>query len=145
MYLFVCNLLYMFYRNIPIELNCIEHNIHINLCSIICASNTIYTITSAKWFVNRTLYAPNQGTMLHVMVFILDGCSFHYAHTWSKTGFSICWRNLVTSKESSNPIFFSRKNTLFSSFVRIVKPSNITTMRQTERLKTLWVNCLPEL
>ena len=24
------------------------------------------------------------------MVFILDGCSFHYAHTWSKPGISIC-------------------------------------------------------
>ena len=24
------------------------------------------------------------------MVFILDGCSFHYAHTWSKSGISIC-------------------------------------------------------
>ena len=27
---------------------------------------------------------------LKPMVFILDGCSFHYAHTWSKSGFSIC-------------------------------------------------------
>ena len=33
------------------------------------------------------------------MVFIIDGCSFHYAHTWSKSGFSICSRHLVTSKE----------------------------------------------
>ena len=24
------------------------------------------------------------------MVFILDGCSFDYAHTWSKSVFSIC-------------------------------------------------------
>ena len=32
------------------------------------------------------------------MVFIKDGCSFHYAHTWSKSGFSICSRHLVTSK-----------------------------------------------
>ena len=24
------------------------------------------------------------------MVFILDGCSSHYAHTWSKSGISIC-------------------------------------------------------
>ena len=22
--------------------------------------------------------------------FIIDGCSFHYAHTWSKSGISIC-------------------------------------------------------
>ena len=43
------------------------------------------------------------------MVFILDGCSFDYAHTWSKSGFSIYWRHLVTSKESSNPIFFGKE------------------------------------
>ena len=27
------------------------------------------------------------------MVFILDGCSFNYAHTWSKSDISICWRH----------------------------------------------------
>ena len=27
--------------------------------------------------------------VLH-MVFIIDGYSFHYAHTWSKSGISIC-------------------------------------------------------
>ena len=48
-----------------------------------------------------------------IMVFILDGCSFHYAHTWSKSGISICWRHLVTSKESSNPIFFSEKDLVY--------------------------------
>ena len=42
------------------------------------------------------------------MVFILDGCSFHFAHIWSKLGISICLRHLVSSKESSNP-FFSRE------------------------------------
>ena len=47
------------------------------------------------------------------MVFITDGCSFHYAHTWSKSGISICWRHLVTSKESSNPIFFSEKDLVY--------------------------------
>ena len=47
------------------------------------------------------------------MVFILDGCSFDYAHTWSKSGISICWRHLVTSKESSNPILFSEKDLVF--------------------------------
>ena len=25
-----------------------------------------------------------------IMVFIFDGCSFDYAHTWSKSGISIC-------------------------------------------------------
>ena len=32
----------------------------------------------------------------------LDGCKFRYAHIWSKSGILICWRHLVTSKESSN-------------------------------------------
>ena len=44
-----------------------------------------------------------------IMVFILDGCSFYYAHVWSKSGISIWRRHLVTSKEWSNPIFFLRK------------------------------------
>ena len=43
------------------------------------------------------------------MVFILYGCSFYYMHIWSKSGISFCWRHLVTSKESSNPIFFGKK------------------------------------
>ena len=34
------------------------------------------------------------------MVFIIDGCSLHYAHTWSKSGILFCLRHLVTSKES---------------------------------------------
>ena len=34
---------------------------------------------------------------------------FHYAHIWSISCISICSRHLVISKESSNPIFFSRK------------------------------------
>ena len=65
------------------------------------------------------------GMAFSVMALILDGCSFHYAHTCSKSGFPICWRHLVTSKESSNPIFFLRKKTLFSSFVRNVKWATI--------------------
>ena len=48
-------------------------------------------------------------TTFDVVVFIIDGCSFHYAHTWSKSGISICWRHLVTSKVSSNSIFFFEK------------------------------------
>ena len=31
------------------------------------------------------------------------GCSFHYAHTWIKSGIVICWRHLVSLNESSNP------------------------------------------
>ena len=41
--------------------------------------------------------------------FILDGCSFNYARMWSKSGISTCLRHLVTSKELTNPIFFSEK------------------------------------
>ena len=48
------------------------------------------------------------------MVFTLDGCPFHYAHIWSKSGISICCRQLVTSN-SSNPLFFSQKSILHNS------------------------------
>ena len=58
------------------------------------------------------------GPLTRTMVFILDGCSFHYAHTWSKSGISICRRHLIPSKESSNS-FFSEK-TYFTSYVRNV-------------------------
>ena len=44
-----------------------------------------------------------------IMVFILDGCSFHYAHIWSKTGILIRRRHLVTSKEYENPFFSEKK------------------------------------
>ena len=47
--------------------------------------------------------------MLNCLGFILDGCSFHYAHIWSKSGIPICWRHLVTSKEWSNLIFIFGK------------------------------------
>ena len=50
---------------------------------------------------------------MDTMGFIIDGCSFHYAHTWKKSGISICWRHLVTSKESSNPIFFSEEDLVY--------------------------------
>ena len=39
---------------------------------------------------------------IETLFFIRDGCSFHYANIWSKSGMSICWRHLVRSKESSN-------------------------------------------
>ena len=47
-----------------------------------------------------------------IMVFILDGCSFHYAHIWSKSGISICLGHLDTAKESSNSILFLKKTLL---------------------------------
>ena len=58
------------------------------------------------------------------MACLLDGCSFHYAHTWSKSDFSICSRHLVTSKESLN-WNFCRKKTFFTSYVRNVKWATI--------------------
>ena len=64
------------------------------------------------------------------MVFIIDGCSFLYAHTWSKSGIPICWRHLVTSKESSNPIFFLGKRPCFHH-------SCATWNEQTSNIKTM--------
>ena len=63
----------------------------------------------------------------HIHGLILDGCSFDYAHTWSKSGFSICWRHLITSKESSNPIYF-HLHFHHSSAMWNEQPSNIKTM-----------------
>ena len=49
---------------------------------------------------------PWPGSAALPLTMVKDGCSFHYTHTWSKSDISICWRHLVTSKESSNPILF---------------------------------------
>ena len=78
-----------------------------------------------------------QKSLLHrpcAMVFMSDGCSIHYARTWSKSGISICWRHLVTSKESSNSIFI-RKNTMFyhSCAKWNEQPFNIKTMIQIQQ------------
>ena len=43
-----------------------------------------------------------------IMVFILDGCSVHYGHIWSKKGISICCRHLFT--QSSQIRFFVEKD-----------------------------------
>ena len=63
---------------------------------------------------SRVLFGPG---CLDGMVFITDDCSFYYAHIWSKSDISICWRHLITIKSSSNLIFFSEK-TYFKSYVR---------------------------
>ena len=55
--------------------------------------------------------AQGQGTGGALFLFIAC-CSFHYAHIWIKSGISIHWRYVVTSKKSSNP-FFSLGNYLF--------------------------------
>ena len=47
------------------------------------------------------------------MVFILDGCSIHYAHTWSKSGISICWRHFVTLKVIKSDFVFVKKDLVF--------------------------------
>ena len=70
--------------------------------------------------VTKIIFFLNKQFRLYIMVFRLDGRSFDYAHTWSKSGFSICLRHLVTSKESSNRVFLPEK-THFPSCVRNVK------------------------
>ena len=51
------------------------------------------------------------------MVFISDGWSFYFAHIWSISGISICWKHLVKTKESSNSKKYMEK-TCFKSYVR---------------------------
>jgi len=46
----------------------------------------------------------------------------HNAHIWSKSGISICWRHLVTSKESSNPIFFRKRHILHHTCAACSEP-----------------------
>ena len=73
--------------------------------------------------------------------FILDGCSFHYAHIWSKSGISICWRHFVTSKEPSNPNLSSENPILHHSCaICSERPSYISTMLSSEiHRKTCWL------
>ena len=68
------------------------------------------------------------------MVFITDGCSFHCAHTWRKSGFSICSRHLVTSKEQLNSIFFLEKRPClhYTSTTWKKQPYNIKTIITTD-------------
>ena len=47
------------------------------------------------------------------MLLILDGNSEHGAYIWVTSCISISWRNLVASKESSNPIFTLCVRTMF--------------------------------
>ena len=77
------------------------------------------------------------------MVFILDGWSFYYADIWSKKGISICWRHLVTSKESSNPIFFLGKWPCLHHTCATwnEQPSNIKTMIWCVSMSQWWNIC----
>ena len=71
-------------------------------------------------------------TKLTTVFILLDGCSVYYAHIWSKSGLSISWRHLVTSKEWSNPIF-SGKYLLLHHWCATFseQPSYIKTMKLT--------------
>jgi len=75
------------------------------------------------------------------MVFILDGCSFHYAHIWSKHGFRFV-EGIWLHRKSSQIQFFISEKTYFTSYVRIVneQPSNIKNHNQnllfTSKIKT---------
>ena len=77
--------------------------------------------------------------LIIIAVFILDGCSFHYAHTWNKSSISICWRHLVTCKER---IFF-RKRPCFHYLCATwnEQPSNIKTMIITDSV-THYQQCI---
>ena len=80
----------------------------------------LQSLFSVYRHLTNTGFSTLLSTPLLPMVFIIDGCSIHHAHTWSKSGFSVWSRHFVTSKESLNLIFFPKK-TLFTSCVRKVK------------------------
>ena len=111
-YLFIlCMIYYTIYIRLGasgITANLYCNCVHLEGC-VICCIYICGNIWTTQYDINYTVYDKT----IISMVLILDGCSFHYAHTWSKSGFSICWRHLVTSKESSNPIFFSEKDLVF--------------------------------
>ena len=61
------------------------------------------------------------------MVLILDGSSGRGAHIWSKSSISICWRHLVSSKQSLNLIFSEKTYTscaTWSEKFRLSKKDN---------------------
>ena len=52
------------------------------------------------------------------MVFILDGCSFHYVHKWSKSGISIWLLVFGYVERVVKSDFFISEITYFTSYVR---------------------------
>ena len=67
----------------------------------------------------------------------LDGNSGNGAHIWYKSGISMFWKHLITSKES-NPIFFSGRPILLHMFATCSElPSFISTMG---RNRGSWTN-----
>ena len=75
-----------------------------------CSSFVTLRPQCEKYFYSE-MFTGSHYCVYQGMVFISDGCSFYSAHIWSKSGISIWWRHLVTSKEWSNSIFFFSKNT----------------------------------
>ena len=108
-------------------LSILDNYMYFNLLLKVLEKKSIFQeVLDLDWTFSksRSIVVNNRYKPYHTMVFTIDGCSFRYAHTWSKSGISICWRHLVTSKESSNSIFF-RKKTSFTSYVRNVKWATI--------------------
>ena len=84
------------------------------LITISCVKKKFSTLCR-KFFERRSAVSLNPAVI--PLNCIYYGCSFHYALMWNKSWISICWRHLLTSKESSNPSFFSKK-TYFTSNLR---------------------------
>ena len=83
-----------------------------------------------EW-VGRSLanVALHHNYQLSCYLCILDRCSENSAHILSKSDISICWRHLVTSKESSNPIFLRKRPILLYTYAKCSElPSNISTI-----------------
>ena len=51
------------------------------------------------------LFASFHLCSVKTVVLIIYSSSEHIVHTWSKSGISICWRHLVTAKESSDVFY----------------------------------------
>ena len=64
------------------------------------------------------------------MVFRLDGCSFDYSHTWSKSGFSILVKAFGYIKRVvKSDLFFGKRPCLHHTCATLnEQPSNIKTM-----------------
>ena len=81
--------------NIIVEKNCIR-----NCVLIVCAKNKLSS-------------GNGNQKIAYLMVFIIDGSSFHYAHTWSKSGISI-WEGIwLHRKRLQIRFFFSKKDLVY--------------------------------
>ena len=90
--------------------------------------NSLYDLFAAY---HRFIFTRGEGLFGYFMVLTLDGSSEHGANIWSKSGIAICWRHLVTSYESSNPIFFLEKTYFLHKCATSSElPSNVSTMAE---------------